>query len=346
MRVLAVTNMFPGPLAPGSGTFVEQQVKGLRTIGLDVHVLHLDREKKGMTVYLGLSKRLQAEIKKFQPNVVHAMYGGVMADQVTRTVTDRPTIVTFHGSDLLGEHLSGPVRKLIAGYGVWASYKAARRAHSIVAVSKTLRDVLPHDIDRSKISIIPNGIDLDRFKPLDRNLCRRLLGWDPNIFHVLFPANSGDPVKRPKLAQATMDSFRSMGIRGEMHYLRGVPNKEVPVWLNASNVLLLTSLHEGSPTVVKEGLACDLPVVSVDVGDVTERIQCVDGCYIARPEPEDLAVKLSLVCFGKGMVNGRDKMSEFSLTKTALRLNKLYDHVLQSPTTQRESVSNSESYRP
>ena len=329
MRVLAVTNMYPGPQTPGSGVFVEQQIKGLREIGLDVDVLYVDRYQEGMMVYLRLPKQLRRQINRFQPDVVHCMYGGVMADQVTQAVNDRPTIVTFHGSDLLGEHLSGTLRKLIAGYGVRASWKAARRADRIITVSKILRDALPRDIKRSKVSIIPNGIDLGRFQLLDRHRCRQRLKWDPNRFHILFPANSGDLVKRPSLAQAAVDSLQGRGIRAEMHYLRGVQNEEVPVWLNASNVLLLTSRHEGSPTIVKEALACNLPVVSVDVGDVSERIKEIEGCFIALPEPNDLAAKLSLVHSGKERVDGRDTMEAFSLECIARQLAVVYDEVFQ-----------------
>jgi len=107
--------MYPGPLAPTSGTFVEQQVKGLRDIGIDVDVLYLDRKEKGMRVYFTIPNILGSKIEDFQPDLVHAMYGGVMADQVTRTVKDRPTIVTFHGSDLLGENFSGTLRKMKIG---------------------------------------------------------------------------------------------------------------------------------------------------------------------------------------------------------------------------------------
>src|SRR5437899_1736771 len=151
MRILAVTNMYPGPQAPGWGTFVEQQVKGLRQIGLDVNVMYIDRLQKGMSVYMGLATQLRVQIDRFQPDVVHVMYGGIMAEQVTRTVRDRPTVVTFHGSDLLGEHLSGTLRKLIASYGVWASWKSARRACGIVVVSNVLQGALPKDITQSKV---------------------------------------------------------------------------------------------------------------------------------------------------------------------------------------------------
>ena len=115
-----------------------------------------------------------------------------------------------------------------------------------------------------------------------------------------------------------------------MHYLRRVPYNQVPVWLNASDVLLLTSLHEGSPTIIKEALACNVPVVSVDVGDVRERIKEIQGCYLALPDPNELAGKLCLVYSGARRVAGHLKMQEFSLQRIALQLKMLYEEVLLS----------------
>jgi glycosyltransferase involved in cell wall biosynthesis len=191
-------------------------------------------------------------------------------------------------------------------------------------------------VEQSKIKIIPNGIDLERFRPLDRHECRKRLGWHPDIFHVLFPSNSGDPVKRPELAHAAVACLRSMGVRSEVHHLCGIPNTEVPVWLNASNVVLLTSLHEGSPNVVKEALACDLPVVSVDVGDVRERIDGIEGCYISSPDPNELAAKLSLVRSGIRRVSGRPHVQGLSLEHIAMHLSALYREALESAPFERQ----------
>lgn len=328
MRILAVTNIYPTAQAPASGIFIEQQIKGLRQLSLDVEVLFVNRLQEGMSVYTDLRKRIRAKIAHLQPDIVHAMYGGIMADQVTKAVHDKPTVVTFHGSDLLGEHLSGFLRQCIARYGVWSSWKAARRASRIVVVSQVLRDALPQDVDRSKVKIIPCGIDLERFKPLNRDICRERLGWDANRFHVLF-YNSDDPVKRPDLARATVQATQRLGMNAEIHLLYGVPNNDVPIWINASDVLLLTSLHEGSPTIVKEALACNLPVVSVDVGDVREQIQGVKGCYLALPEPGDLAAKLHLVYAGSHSTAGRDKMQGLALERIALRLQELYSELME-----------------
>jgi teichuronic acid biosynthesis glycosyltransferase TuaC len=329
MRILAVTNMYPTALAPGMGIFVEQQIEGLRRIGLDVNVLFLDRVQDGMTVYKGLVRQLRSRIKYFQPDLIHVMYGGVMAGLVTKSVKDRPVIITFHGTDLLGEHLSGFLKNLIAGCGVVASWRAAQCSSGIVIVSKSLQDALPKDVN-APVRIIPCGIDLERFKPLDQDACRAKLGWNPNRLHVLFPSNTGNPVKRPELAQAAVDVFNRSGIRAELHFLRGVPNKEVPKWINASDVLIMTSLHEGSPTILKEALACNVPVVSVDVGDVRDQIQGIAGCHLALAEPDDLAAKLSIVCSGTRRVKARDNMQRFSLDRISTRLHEFYTEIVNS----------------
>ena len=141
LRILAVTNIYPTPQAPALGTFVEQQIEGIRRIGLDVDVMFLDRAQRGMGAYLGLGRQIRAEIANYRPDLVHVMYGGVMANEVTRTICDRRTVVSFCGSDLLGENLSGTVRKVISECGVLASYRAARRATKIVVKSKNLQEI-------------------------------------------------------------------------------------------------------------------------------------------------------------------------------------------------------------
>src|SRR6266851_575752 len=101
MRILAITNMYPSAAFPGRGVFVEEQVKGLRSIGLEVRVLFVDRREEGPLVYYRLRNKIGAAVAEFEPDVIHVMYGGVMADQIVRRHHARPVAVTFHGSDLL-----------------------------------------------------------------------------------------------------------------------------------------------------------------------------------------------------------------------------------------------------
>lgn len=329
MRVLAVTNLYPTSRNPAMGTFIQQQVLGLRGIGVDVEVMYVDRYESGMRSYFAMGAELRDRIEQFQPDVVHAMYGGVLAERVTRIVKDTPTVVSFCGSDLLGEYLSGSLRRISSEYGIFSSHLAARRAGGIVVKSRNLEEALPATVSRSKVRIIPNGIDLNRFRPLNQVDCRNKLGWDPDKFHVLFPTNGGDSRKRLYLAQAAIGKADRSGLNAELHQLRGVPHEVVPIWLNASDVVLLTSLHEGSPNVIKEALACNVPVVSVDVGDVCERIEGIEGCYIAMADPDDLGIKLGLVGARADRIAGREKMQTLSLEQTAQCLRRFYDEVLE-----------------
>ena len=121
-----------------------------------------------------------------------------------------------------------------------------------------------------------------------------------------------------------------MGLNAEMHILRGVSHEEVSIWFNASDVVLLTSLQEGSPNVIKEALACNVPIVSVAVGDVPERIDGIDGCHIALPDPHDLGGKLISVRSRGGRIAGRERVLHLSLEQTALKLMHFYHECVES----------------
>src|SRR5437868_14054523 len=107
MRVLAITNIYPSPESPASGVFIEQQVQGLLSLGLQVRVMFLDRRREGSRVYSRLAPKLRTEMADFAPDVVHVMYGGVMADRVTAQDGLPSVVVTFHGSDLLAANFWG-----------------------------------------------------------------------------------------------------------------------------------------------------------------------------------------------------------------------------------------------
>ena len=96
----------------------------------------------------------------------------------------------------------------------------------------------------------------------------------------------------------------------------------------------------GPPNVVKEALACNRPVVSVDVGDVSERIEGIDGCYLASPNPEDLAEKLQLALECTRPVEGRIKIKEVSLDRVTQRLYEVYSTLLNQGKSDYHSATN------
>src|SRR5262249_32536480 len=147
--------------------------------------------------------------------------------------------------------------------------------------------------------------------PLDRDVCRNKLGWKPDGFHILFAANTNNPIKRPELARAAVNALFAIGISAELHSLCRIPYDEVPVWINVSDCLLLTALNEVLRQSSRKLSPAILPVVSVDMGDVRECIQGIEGCHLATPDPTELASKLWMVYSGRRSVSGREHMQEF-----------------------------------
>ena len=99
----------------------------------------------------------------------------------------------------------------------------------------------------------------------------------------------------------------------------------------AANCLLLTSKTEGSPQVIKEAMACGCPIVSVDVGDVAERVSGVEGCYVVRTrEPKDIAEALQKALAYEGKTNGRERIQEMGLSndQVAERLIAIYKAIV------------------
>jgi glycosyltransferase involved in cell wall biosynthesis len=323
VRALVVTNMYPTADVPNAGPFIAAQVESLRSAGVDVEVLHLERTQ-GRNVYRGLGKNVKALVSELEPDLIHVMYGGVMADAVTRALPARPVLVSFCGTDLLAGRGNGVVERIALRYGALASRRAARRAAGIIVKSRNLFEALPGEVDRGRVWIVPNGVDVSRFRPLDRAECQRQLGWHRDHRHVLFPAPPSRPEKRYALAEATIELANTLEPRVELHALEGVPHDDVPIWINAANAVVLTSAHEGSPNAVKEALACNVPVVSVDVGDVRERIEGVEGCFIAAPNPADLADKLGRALERGEPIAGREHVAALSLEHVAAKVHRIY----------------------
>jgi glycosyltransferase involved in cell wall biosynthesis len=168
---------------------------------------------------------------------------------------------------------------------------------------------------------------------MDRRRCRRDLGWKETDFILLFAGSPSNPTKRFPLAQSAVQTLRAGGVPAKLKVMAGIPNDKVPIWLNAADALLLCSLHEGSPNIVKEALACNRPVVAVDAGDIRERTEGIAGCHLAVAEAEDLATKLRLVYEGPGNVDGRTRMRDLSILSVAERVREVYQVVLNLPRT-------------
>jgi glycosyltransferase involved in cell wall biosynthesis len=300
-----------------------QQVECLRVAGARVDVFPFYGRKNPVR-YLKAWWNLRREHRLRDYDVVHAHFGqaGLIA-----WPTPVPLVVTFHGSDVQGVVGADGQYRLSSRVLQGVSRFVARRADAVIAVSKRVQSLLP---EHGSTQIIPGGVDLDVFRPMDQRAVREELGMSLDGQRVLFAASPTNPVKRFGLAKAAVERIRQ-DLSVTLHVLQGVPHDQVPLHMNACDALLLTSRHEGSPTVVKEALACNLPVVSVDVGDVRERIGDVPGCVVCDDDaPEAIAQALQSALTRVSFTEGRMAVASLDKHQVAARVLDVYRSLIPS----------------
>jgi glycosyltransferase involved in cell wall biosynthesis len=248
-----------------------RQIESLRAIGAEIITLEI----KGIPKLKYFQKL--PSLRKYIPSVdlVQAHYG--YCGWLARSQFRKPVVVSFMGDDLLGtpndEGRIEPFSRLMVQANRWL----ARIVDAVIVKSAEMAKV----VAPPKAHIVPNGVDLKIFRPMDKHAARALLGWDGNRHHILFPGNPETPRKGFRLAQAVvMNASKRLAEPLELISLWGVASDQVPLYMNSCEAVLLTSFSEGSPNVVKEAMACNLPVVSVPVGDVPETVKGEPGYTI------------------------------------------------------------------
>jgi len=147
---------------------------------------------------------------------------------------------------------------------------------------------------------------------------------------ILFPFDPSRRVKRYDLAEAAVERLKEEGIRAELVTVFGVENREMPWRYSAADAMILCSDREGSPTSIKEAMACDLPVVATDVGDVREILSGVAGTRLCTQEVSEIARNLreALDVPRNGRLERRAAMAKYDQALTVEKIIGVYNKVL------------------
>ena len=222
-------------------------------------------------------------------DLVHANYGLVAPFALAQPT--RPVVLTLWGSDLMGE----------CGWLERLSRFGAKHADSLVLPSERMAAEL--DVDHE---IVPFGVDTDLFRPIPKTEARERLDWDDERRYVLFPYRPERPEKDYPRAARLVDRVDDDAVGGDVELVQvdGVDHETMPYYFNASDALLLTSKRESGPMVVKEAAACNVPVISTDVGFVDRVLDGVEASHVADADRE-LVGHLESVLEARQRSNGR-----------------------------------------
>lgn len=267
--------MLPDAAHPERGRFVRDQVAALARIeGLEVTLHEFPPGARALARAPLELRRLAAGATdarmggaRTRYDIVHAHFG--LTAWPALAVPARVRALTVHGSDL--RH---PRTRLLTA-AVLPSLDL------LGAASAALLAELPGARARRRALVLPCGVDLERFRPLERRRARARLGLDAEQPFVLFPADPARPEKRYDRALALAGS---LGVR--LQALGGVAPELVPVWVSAANAVLVPSEREGFGLAVLEALACEVPVLATPVGIHEQALAGIAGTLCA---PFDLA---------------------------------------------------------
>jgi len=310
MRVLIVcSGNYPEPEKnfATSQAFVSDQIISLEQnfkVFYDIFLI----KGKGLHGYAQNRKLLRSKLKSERFDLVHAHYG--LSGLLAILSTTIPVVVTFHGSDI-----NNIFTRLVCLFDVlFSSYS--------IFVSEKLKKKIWLRLPRT--TVIPCGVDLKTFFPEDKLECRKVSGLLPDKKYILFASAFSNSVKNFHLAERAVALMKT---KAEMLELTGRTREQVRIILNAVDVLLMTSFSEGSPQVIKEAMACNCPIVSVDVGDVRGLIEGADQCVVTSRDSSEIAFQLDKVLSEELRSNGRDYIKRFDNKIISKRVYDIYTYV-------------------
>jgi glycosyltransferase involved in cell wall biosynthesis len=320
-RVFVVTNLWPTADDPGYGSFVEAQMESLKPLGVDFDVLFINGRASRWN-YFRAGRELRRRLRSTRYDLIHAHFG--LSGWVARCQLRVPVVVSFMGDDILGRFARSGRITLYGRLLQASSFLLARAVRAVIVKSEQMRATLGLGSAR----VIPNGVDLDLFRPMEQREARRALGLDAAKKFVLYPYDPAEQRKRFDLIEAAVARARDAVPRLEVLHARGVPRERMPLYMNAADVFVLASLAEGSPNALKEAMATNLPVITVDVGDAVRLVGSTAGCYVVPRDAEAIAQKVVEICQAGERSRGREAIAHLAMGKVACRIVDVYAQAL------------------
>jgi teichuronic acid biosynthesis glycosyltransferase TuaC len=326
LRVLHVV-----PIAPDGGTsgFTQRQIACLAEADVEGRMVFFGGSAMLLQPHrllIGIAT-IHREMRKFQPDIVHAHWGSLLAFATALgSLGGPPLVITYRGSDINPVPSEPYLRNLIR---VVCSQLAVLRASAVICVSDELRERLWSR--RGLVRIVPDGTDVSIFKPLDKLECRRKLNWPLDERVVFFHEGGRPAVKRKDLAEASLNQAKKLLGSCRLEVMGSdVPHNRVPILLNASDCLLMTSDFEGSPNIVREALACNISIVSVDVGDVRRWIAGLEGTRMVSRDPAEIGRAVAEIISNGIRPTAEPKTAQFSDESSRNAVLEMYHQVLKN----------------
>ncbi len=288
MKILYITNMYPYKEYPYYGIFVKEQIEAIEKIENIDYKIYFIEGYKGKFEYFKSIFLINSLILKWKPDIIHVHYGLSGLFLLFNPFAAKRTIVALHGGDIQQEQ-GNETSVMLTKYII-------KKVASVFVLNDKMLEIV--EKINKKVEILRCGVDTSFFKcdGHKKNYNKKLL---------IFPGNSQRPVKNFGLFNDVFTDLRKQfsNIDLEFKEIHSLSRGEVNELLCKADCLLMTSISEGSPQIIKEAMACGLPIVSVDVGDVKDLLNEVENSYVSK----SFEIKELLGLVEKVLTNEQDR---------------------------------------
>lgn len=304
MKILLVTNMYPCTENPTYGIFVQEQERAISQEYPDVrYTVAFINGRHGKNEYIKSIFKIRKLINEQHFDLIHIHYGFsglfLLLGKLPKKI---PILITLHGGDIQAEQ-----GKTIQ---VWLTKQILKKANTAITLNRQMDEIVKKYTKYT--NIIPCSVNTNLFIPSTTPKTTN----PQEELHIIFPSDRNRKVKNYPLFEQTISVLKNKyGIKCHTSEIKNMSRAEVAQLYQNANLMIMTSISEGSPQVVKEAMACNLPVISTNVGDVSQLLENVKNSAVStKMEAEELA-RLAFQAMNNQIqgIDGREKIFQMHI---------------------------------
>jgi teichuronic acid biosynthesis glycosyltransferase TuaC len=317
LKILHITNNYPTERLPIFGIFVKEQIDSLNKLDFKNEILFINGREKGKFEYLKSILSIKKRLKDEKYDLIHCHHtlSAIILILSGKFIKNK-VLVSFQNDPVheLGRYVFNVIKFFIDG-GIFKNNSKF--------------------ITNTNFFYLPNGVNLDFFKPLDMTMSRNRLGLDLNKIYILFvSSNYIRKQKRYDKFLKTLKILKDKYLYQNIEELKmiNVERKYIPDYFNSANLHLLTSDFEGSPNSVKESLACNTPVVSTNVGDVKRLLGNMEASFVSEKNTAEELAYLVDKSLKKEIEEGTSQIIKLNLDSksVSIKLKNIYKSLIKN----------------
>lgn len=325
MKILVVTNMYPDNKRPFYGIFVKEQVDSLRKQGVDIDVYYICG-KDNKIQYFSSVIDLWRMLRNQKYDIIHAHHTFCIYPVLVSSILARkkvPILLTFHEGEVHASYQKvqtgeSTVKRLVFSKEI--KRFALERCNLIISVQEELIENLKYV---GNYLTLPCGVDTNLFRPLNKDDCRAKLNLPKDRIIIFFPA---DPQNKQKGVDILKSAIAELNENIHLCTGGGIRHEDMPLYMNAADIVVQLSMFEASPSVLKEALAVGVPAVFTDAGDSKLIIGDTEGYYLCNRTPSEVRMCIIKALKHNGRCHGNNRIDEIglSLDQVATKIKRIY----------------------